>query len=769
MRRKLWPVSSSGILRLMPRGKSPHRGSPALHPRPIAHRPLQWIMAALLLLLPIVFLRTLPDAFEFPKMELLATGAVLILAIGAIRESARIGASSETAWLTALPHRLIAWVRSDLLGAGVVAYLGSALVSTVFSIRPALSLFGAPESLAGLKTAMATASIFFASRSLSSNQRWFHVMTSVASVAAAIAAGYALLQLYKLDPYTWAGYSTFGGENRIFGTLAHPNMLGAYLVMSLPLTVRVATRATSRLVKVAWVVVGAATLLVLITTLSRGAWIGLGVAGAAYVLLVSRGARATSSSSERRARAPAAGLVWPAVLAVLTIVLLLISAPQLRSALVERIGQIGNMSAPTTQSRIQLWNAGLRMGADHPILGAGLDCYGDAFPAYRSAEYVRIEWGGNPTKAHNEMINILATQGSLGVVAALAVVLLVARAVWRSTASGNPEIRGDAVASGAALAGFAGQALTGFTVVAIGALAAALAGWLGGAQDAKTSRPDPVRSAGAPSGRSWIAGPIVFAGAAALFVSSVVNPWRAARMEYEASRYPMGSPFRTEAYARAAALLPWYDRYEREAGRSLFIEAVQSRDPDEAWRALERARQAFENAVRMDRRSGVLRAYLALVLSSEVRLRPTREGPARVREVAIDAVARDPLNPYVIGLAEQSLMGAELDAEAESLALRCAKLYPGFAQPFADVGSMALRQGRSGDAIDTLAIAVRKDWHGDPQGKAKAWESLSTAYLRLEKYEEAQAAAESALRLNPALPTASENRLEAIRLRAGRD
>lgn len=735
----------------------------------IAARPLQWITTALLLLLPTVFVRTVPDVFEFPKMELLATGAVLILALGATRESARIGAAGATEWLAALPRRLTGWVRTDPLGAGVVAYLGSALISTVFSMRPPLSLFGAPESLAGLKTAIATASLFFASRSLASNRRWFHIMTSFASVAAAIAAGYALLQLLKLDPYTWAGYSTFGGENRVFGTLAHPNMLGAYLVMSLPLIARIAMRTTTRLVKIAWMVAGAATFMIVIATLSRGAWIGLAVAGAAYVLLVAHGARATRSSSEMRARAPAAGLFWAAVPAVLVIGLLLISAPQLRSALRQRISQMGDLSAPTTQSRLQLWNAGLRMGADHPLLGVGLDCYGSAFPAYRSAEYVRIEWGGNPTKAHNEMINIFATQGSLGVFTALAVVLLAARAVWRSTASRNPTVRGDAIAAGAALAGFAVQALTGFTVLAVGALSAALTGWLAWAQDAETLRPDPMRSVGSASGPNWIAGLIVFASAAAFFVPFVVTPWRAARIEYEASRNPMGSPARAEGYVRAAALLPWYDRYEREAGMSLLIEAAQSRDPDQAWYTLERARQALENAIRIDRGSGVHRGCLAIVLSAELRLRPRSEARARVREVAIDAVARDPLNPYVIAIAEQSLMEAEFEAEAGELALRCAKLYPDFAQPFADIGSMALRQSRYGDAADTLAIAVRRDWRGGLQGQAKAWENLSTAYLRLEKYEEAQAAAESALRLNAALSAASANRLEAIRRRAGRN
>jgi len=723
-----------------------------------------WITASLLLLLPIVFVRTLPDVFEFPKLELIATGALLLLALGAARESARIRAAGGAAWLAALPRRLTAWALADPLGASIAAYLASALASTLISARPALSIFGAPESLAGLKTAIATSSLFFASRSLASNRRWFPIMTSVACVGAAVAAGYALLQLLKLDPYTWGGYSAFGGENRVFGTLAHPNMLGAYLVLCLPLVARTAVRTRARVVKVAWMVVGVAMFVVVIATLSRGAWIGLAVTIAAYVLLASHAARATRSSSETRAPSPAAGMLWGAGSAVFAICLFLIAAPQLRSALLHRISQITDLSAPTTQSRLQLWNAGLRMGADHPILGVGLDCYGNAFPAYRSATYVRIEWGGNPTKAHNEIINIFATQGLLGVVTALAVVLFAARAAWRATASRNH--RHDAIAAGAALAGFAGQALTGFTVVGVGVLAAALTGWLDWAQEAESSRPEPMRSVRSASGPNWIAGLIVFASSAALFVPFVVTPWRAARMEYGASRNPMGSPLRAQGYVQCAELLPWYDRYEREAGRSLLIEAVQSRDPDQAWDTLEKARQAFENAIRIDPGSGVHRAFLAIVLSSEVRLRPTSEARSPIRQVAIDAVARDSLNPYVISLAEQALMGAGFETEARGLALRCAGLYPDFAQPFADIASLALRQGRNRDAADTLVIAVQRDWRGDLQGQARTWETLSTAYLRLGKYEEAQAAAESALRLDAALPAASANRLEAIRLRA---
>src|SRR5882672_1787320 len=137
--------SSHGMLRRMPRERSRHRASPALHTPRIDDRPQLWITASLLLLLPIVFVRTLPDVFEFPKLELIATGALLLLALGAARESARIRAAGGAAWLAALPRRLTAWALADPLGASIAAYLASALASTLISARPALSIFGAPE------------------------------------------------------------------------------------------------------------------------------------------------------------------------------------------------------------------------------------------------------------------------------------------------------------------------------------------------------------------------------------------------------------------------------------------------------------------------------------------------------------------------------------------------------------------------------------------------------------------------------------------------
>src|SRR5258705_6659173 len=148
------------------------------------------------------------------------------------------------------------------------------------------------------------------------------------------------------------------------------------------------------------------------------------------------------------------------------------------SHLAERVRQITSLSAPTTQSRIQIWRAGLRMAHDHPLLGVGLDAFGILFPRYRTAEYWRIEWGRTPNKAHNEPIQILATQGAVGAATTVLVLVFAVLAIRKAAARSDGGVRAGAIAAGASLVAFAAQDLASFTVVALGSLAAALAGWL---------------------------------------------------------------------------------------------------------------------------------------------------------------------------------------------------------------------------------------------------------------------------------------------------
>jgi len=378
------------------------------------------------------------------------------------------------------------------------------------------------------------------------------VNSFAAGAGAAVAAAYALVQILHLDPITWSRQSSFGGMIRAGSTVGHANTLSAYLVMCLPLVVWVASRARSRAGAIGWTVLAGVSVFIAVTSLSRGAWLGLaGVAAAALILSVASGRRPS-----RR---------WIlASCAIALVALLLPLATPMRTQLLERVHQLTNLNAETTRTRVELWRAGIRMVGEHPASGAGLDAYVAAFPRYRTATLTEIEWGGTPAKAHNDAIQILATQGLLGAIAALAILILCARAVWRIARRGSPESRGAAVAVGACFAGYVLPSLVGFGTVATSTLAAALAGWSArAAWAAEAPAPESTGAArhgaaqeGAPARSVWnLAAGFVLA--AALGYVLVQRPLAAEMALGEAMRYPAGSAMREDALERAAAAFPW--------------------------------------------------------------------------------------------------------------------------------------------------------------------------------------------------------------------
>jgi len=125
-----------------------------------------------------------------------------------------------------------------------------------------------------------------------------------------------------------------------------------------------------------------------------------------------------------------------------------------------------------------------------------------------------------------------------------------------------------------------------------------------------------------------------------------------------------------------------------------------------------------------------------------------------VRDEFRRAVDLDPLSPMVLVGAERGLTAAGLTTEARDVALRCARAYPDYAVPLADLGAIALQEGRTAAAAETLKLAVRRSWREDAAGAANAWNQLASANLRLGQRQQAADAADSALALNPNLAEA---------------
>jgi hypothetical protein len=118
-------------------------------------------------------------------------------------------------------------VYRDPIAVALIAYVISAVASTVTSISPRTSLFGANENSAGLVPILAYAVIFFVTRAALSAAAQVERLLLVSVVPASVTEVYALLQIAGVDPIQWTRVSEAGTLVRPLATLGHPNLLAA--------------------------------------------------------------------------------------------------------------------------------------------------------------------------------------------------------------------------------------------------------------------------------------------------------------------------------------------------------------------------------------------------------------------------------------------------------------------------------------------------------------------------------------------------------------
>ncbi|HEX9016493.1 MAG TPA: O-antigen ligase family protein [Chloroflexota bacterium] len=228
----------------------------------------------------------------------------------------------------------------------------------------------------------------------------------------ALVAGGVAAALTGLYQYAFTAYTVdVEGARRMLGPYLSPNQLGLYLGRSLPFVLAAAIFAPrSRAVAIPGLaVLGAAQIL----TFSVGAWIATLLALGTVVALW-----------RPRALLVAAGMVAAASVA---------AVPVLSS---ERLASHLSLTRGTSFIRLQLWESSLRMIADHPVLGVGMDNF---LYQYRSL-YMLPEAAAEPNLSHphNLVLNFWLEVGILGLLAFLWILASLARswaALWRASSS----------------------------------------------------------------------------------------------------------------------------------------------------------------------------------------------------------------------------------------------------------------------------------------------------------------------------------------------
>ena len=145
-------------------------------------------------------------------------------------------------------------------------------------------------------------------------------------------------------------------------------------------------------------------------TVSLGAWAGLAAAGIGLIALKGR-------------RWVLAGLVGVSIVLLAGVVLLPASRTTARF----------DPSTGTGLFRLQIWTSSVRMVADHPILGIGLDNF---LYQYRGG-YMLPEAAEEPniSHPHNWLLNFWLELGLLGVAAAVALLVWAGRSVYQLVCS----------------------------------------------------------------------------------------------------------------------------------------------------------------------------------------------------------------------------------------------------------------------------------------------------------------------------------------------
>lgn len=236
--------------------------------------------------------------------------------------------------------------------------------------------------------------------------------------------------------------------------LGHSNYTAGVAVLALGWSGGLACLAAARGRKL-WLAAAAVALGTVLSSGSRGAWIGLAVlaATAAWLWMVRRGA------NRRRI------FIGVAVVALATIALALFQ-PRTR-ALLANLRETGRLNHGDVQ-RLSMTQAALRMAADRPLLGHGPGATPLAYPAHRAALTGGVE---TALQLHNTPLQILADTGFVGLAGALLLAGLVALRLRRESRGPPLTVAGCAAI---AFAGYAAFSITDFQLD-VPVIAAALA------------------------------------------------------------------------------------------------------------------------------------------------------------------------------------------------------------------------------------------------------------------------------------------------------
>jgi O-antigen ligase len=366
-----------------------------------------WVVALAALifaLVPITFnpnavMLYAPAAFYLLKFKLLMylSAALLVAIVGAV-----LSGSS----LTRVPVLLPA-----------LAFLVVSTLSVLFSGDAMLSLVGRTNRHDGLLALAAGVLLFYGTARFIDSRAKVRVFLIAGITSAVVISLYGIAQKFGLDPVPGWEIPWYDGTLRAFSTLGNPLHLASYLTLAMGATVALYFLTEARWERTLWMAVLGLIGACWLYAEARGAVLGVGVALPVLLWL-----------SHRRM-----GTVRP----LLVPLGVLVATMMVATMAVSVFATTGNPGAERTSEekslsvliRLQIWRDTVPVILERPLLGHGPDNFAAPFERYEGDDLEDALFNpatGKPDtvdKAHNELLQITATTGLLGLAAYLWVIV----------------------------------------------------------------------------------------------------------------------------------------------------------------------------------------------------------------------------------------------------------------------------------------------------------------------------------------------------------
>ena len=598
---------------------------------------------------------------------------------------AAVEAATASAW-TPLDTAMLAWLMVEI-------------VATLHAVAPAIGFFGEIEQHEGLLTSLGLAGCYAAARA-APGARAARDTLVVALAALALSCAIGLWQLATFSPAQWQTASAYGEWHRPFGTLGHPNLLGALAAAGLAAALGLA--ASGRRGRAGWIALAAWLGLTVLLTVSRAAWLAA-LAGAAVALATAALVRTSAPAAERGGPARSGRAAWIAASLGGVVLIAAFALAPIRTRALELLA----FGSGSGRSRLEIWKTAVAMWRANPWLGNGPDTFRLLFDRYQTPDYWRIEWGAAAFHAHSIYLQIFATRGLLGIAAALAVAATTLMALT-AAARADGAARALVPAFSGLLVGLAVAGLGGAIGIAGATLVAVTLGALPGL--APHEAPAPRRAVARP----WPRIAVVAGGLGGLMMLlATLAQERSSHAAY-LSQLSDTEGWRLVSDARrAATIAPWSDVMAANAADVLRRQARFAPHPPAVYAEAESlALRAIALAPQR------LYDWSELMLVQLASAQAGAEGADR--EAAATAERCAEVGPYDI-LPQVRFAEASLATQRSDLALpaarRAAAVYPEEALPHALVGYAQLAERDSMAALASFRRALTLTWRLEPARK----------------------------------------------------